>query len=555
MEFALRSSGEAITRPDHPYHNYIIPTQTTKEEEAQMHSEESTAGQGRSRISWRWALLIGSLAVALFSVGLLPRRAHGVAAGMASESRAPEAPGPEFSLGSWSAPLNIGVVAIHAALLTNGQVLMWFTDQPFNSGTGSLAQLWNPATNALTKVNLPFGYDIFCAGMTMLPNGQVLVIGGKDDSKGIGSRAGIAQSFLFNPATNTWSQASNMYWARWYPTGTELADGTVLVTSGTDDNSDYVLEQEVYNYNTNYWTSLPASANINSAWGIYPRMVLLPSGQVFMGGMYNETQMFNPATNTWSAVANMNYGVRIYGAQVLLPGLQQVLEAGGNPKNDQTGTATNTVEMIDFSKTPATWNYVAPMNDARQNENLVLLPDGTVLAVGGGGGGGRYTNPVYAPEDYNPTANTWTLYNPQQAQRTYHSTALLLPDGRVFSGGSDSGSLKSTLEVFSPPYLSKGLRPTITSAPSTLTYGQQFTIKTPNAAGISRVALIKVASTTHATHFDERFVDLSFTIGKAQITATAPPSGTYAPPGYYMLDILSKTGVPAVMPFVQLTSP
>jgi len=514
----------------------------------------STVPGGRGGLSWSGALLIGLLAAALISVGVQWRPSHGWAAGRSGANRMPT-PSPEVNVGSWAAPLNIGVVAIHASLLTNGQVLMWYTDAPFGSGTGSVAQLWNPATNALTKANLTFNYDIFCAGMTMLSNGQLLVIGGKDDSKGYGSRAGIEQSFLFNPSTNTWSQASNMAYARWYPTGTELQDGTVLVTSGTDDNSDYVLPQETYNYQTDYWTVLPASANINAVWGIYPRMVLLTSGQVFMGGMYSQSQIFNPTTNKWSPAATMNYGMRVYGGQVLLPGLERVLEVGGNPKLDQTGVATNTVEMIDFTKTPAKWSYVAPMNKARQNENLVLLPDGTVLAVGGGAGGGRYTNPVYSSEDYNPTTNTWTLYSSQQAQRTYHSTALLLPDGRVFSAGSDDGPLRKTLEVFSPPYLSAGPRPTITSAPSTLTYGQQFTIKTPNAAGISRVALIKVASTTHATRFDERFVDLTFTVGKGQITATAPPSGAYAPPGYYMLDILSTSGVPAVMPFVELTAP
>ncbi|HEV2378201.1 MAG TPA: choice-of-anchor D domain-containing protein [Terriglobia bacterium] len=241
---------------------------------------------------------------------------------------------------------------------------------------------------------------------------------------------------------------------------------------------------------------------------------------------------------------------------VLLPGLEQVLTAGGDPLTNQMGTATNTAEMIDLSQPTPAWQYVAPMNIARQNENLVLLPDGTVLAVGGGGGGGRYTNPVYQAEDYNPTTNSWTLLASQQIQRTYHSTALLLPDGRVFSGGSDNGvqATDHKIEVYSPPYLQNGTRPSITSSPSTLSYGQQFTIVTPDASSITRVALIKVESTTHATRFEGRFVDLSFTVGNGQITATSPPSGNYAPPGYYYLDILNSSGVPAIMPFVLVTT-
>jgi len=347
-----------------------------------------------------------------------------------------------------------------------------------------------------------------------------------------------------------------MSYARWYPTNIELADGTTLIVSGTDDNADLVLEMEEYNSQTNTLTVLPPSANMlrSDTW-IYPRMALLTSGEVFMGGMFGASMIFNPATNTWSSGAAMKFGQRIYGGMLMLPGLEKVLAVGGNPDKSQNGSATATAETIDLSQPNPSWAYVAPMNAARQNMNLVLLPDGTVLAVGGGGGGGRYTNPVYSPEDYNPATNTWTLYSPQQAQRTYHSTALLLPDGRVVSAGSDSGPMAKTLEVFSPPYLAKGVRPAITSVPATLTYGQVFTIRTPNAAAIGRVALIKAASTTHATRFDERFVDLNFVIGKGQITATAPPSGSYAPPGYYMLDILSTTGVPAVMPFVQLKAP
>jgi hypothetical protein len=452
-------------------------------------------------------------------------------------------------VGSWSTPFKTDVVAIHAAVLNSGEVLMWYSDEPFNSGTGSRAELWNPVNNSLTEVQLPYTYDIFCAGSSFLPNGQLLVTGGRDDSKK--GEYGIPESTLFNPAISQWSQAASMNYARWYPTNVELQDGSTLVFAGDDDSEKLVQEVESYNYQTNVWTVLPPSANIPSTTLVYPRMTLLPSGVVFMGGMQAQTYLLNPATNKWSTVGNLKFGERVYGALVLLPGLEQVLEAGGNPKKDQSGRATSTVEMIDFSKKTPAWQYVAPMNYPRQNENLVLLPDGTVLAVGGGGGEGRYSNPVYQAEDYNPTTNTWTPLAAQQIQRTYHSTALLLPDGRVFSGGSDhGGSTDLDIEVYSPPYLQSGTRPTITSSPSSLTYGQHFSIETPDAASITRVALIRVASTTHATRFDERFVDLSFTLSNGQVNATAPPSGNYAPPGSYYLDILNSSGVPAVMPFV-----
>ena len=143
----------------------------------------------------------------------------------------------------------------------------------------------------------------------------------------------------------------------------------------------------------------------------------------------------------------------------------------------------------------------------------------------------------------------------EPSPRTYHSTALLLPDGTVFAGGSDDPANRTVdlqYEIFSPPYLFKGARPTITAAPTALTYNQQFTITTPDAASITRVAMIRPSAVTHDNDFDQRYVDLAFTVGSGQITATAPLNANNAPQGYYMLVIVNSSGVPSVMPFLQI---
>ena len=152
-----------------------------------------------------------------------------------------------------------------------------------------------------------------------------------------------------------------------------------------------------------------------------------------------------------------------------------------------------------------------------------------------------------------------------QVTRQYHSTALLLPDGRVLSAGGgicgtcdQVGYLAKNAEIFSPPYLFKkdgsgelAPRPEITAAPDEVTYGAQFTISTPDAASISKVALVRLGAVTHSVNMEQRYVPLR-SPGNGQVSATAPANVNVAPPGYYMLFIVDSAGVPSVAKMVQL---
>lgn len=466
-------------------------------------------------------------------------------------------------LGQWSSPVGFCagppcVVGADAAVLNNGQVLFYY--YPGANSSKSTAVMLNPVTGVVTNVALPFAEDIFCSGLTILENGQVMVTGGVVEGAhtGIENNRGTWNTNLFNPATSTWTAGENMNYARWYPSSIEISDGTVIEFSGSNETGLIVQNVlESYNYDANWWTTLPSTANIpNQILQTYPRLTLLSSGNVFVSAPAQETYQFNPSTNKWSFVAAMNFGFRYFAPHVLLPGGNQVMVAGGSVAHlNGGGAATNTVEIIDMSATKPAWTYTGAMNYARYNENLVLLPDGTVLAVGGGGGGGEYKNPVFAAEIYNPTTAQWSVMASQQIQRTYHSTAVLLPDGRVVSAGSDNGSKNElTYEIYSPPYLFNGAQPVISSAPTALNYGQSFTITTADASTITSVALLKPGATTHADDMDQRYVSLAFTVGTGTLTATAPANGSIAPPGYYMLAIVNSSGVPSVMPFLQLTS-
>jgi galactose oxidase len=152
---------------------------------------------------------------------------------------------------------------------------------------------------------------------------------------------------------------------------------------------------------------------------------------------------------------------------------------------------------------------------------------------------------------YDPGNDTWTPMASQTEERGYHSTALLLPDGRVLSAGDNQppgGGLK--LEIYSPPYLFQGSRPTITSSPATATWGSTFTVETPDA--VARAVLMRSGSTTHTLNMNQRHVELAFTTTPTGILATAPPSAEVAPPGYYLLFLLDGAGTPSVANWIRL---
>jgi hypothetical protein len=466
-------------------------------------------------------------------------------------------------IGQWATPVYFCskgpcVVGANAVVMNSGNVLFYY--YPPSPFTGSQAVVLNPVTGTLTFIQVNVARDIFCSGVSVLPSGMVAVSGGVVEALHTGPvfNDGTTNLTLFDPVAQTWSTGQSMTYPRWYPSSVELSDGTLLELSGSNATGTAIQTWlESYNYVTGNWTVLPASANLpNSVQQTYPRMTLLPSGNVLLSAPAAKTYQFNPTTNLWSFVANTNFGYRYFAPHVLLPGTQQVMVAGGSLTHaNGGGAATATAEIIDMSQTKPTWSYTTPMNYARYNENLVILADGTLLAVGGGGGGGEYTNPIFTPELYNPTTAQWTVMAPQAIQRTYHSTAVLLPDGRVISSGSDNGATtEMTYEIFSPPYLFNGAQPVIQSTPTSLTYGQQFTITTTDASTITGVALVRPGATTHADDFDQRYVPLTFTVGSGTLTATAPATAGQAPPGYYMLVIVNSSGVPSVMPFLSLSN-
>jgi hypothetical protein len=168
---------------------------------------------------------------------------------------------------------------------------------------------------------------------------------------------------------------------------------------------------------------------------------------------------------------------------------------------------------------------------------------------------------VHVAEIWNPATGAWRQVASNSVNRSYHSTSLLMPDGRVLHAGSGNATMTNGLpapdqknaEYYSPPYLFLGARPSIASAPSSVAYGASLAVGTPNASGITKVSLIALGSVTHAFDMSQRFMWLTFSKTASGLAVKAPTSRNIAPPGYYMLFILTSNGVPSKARIIRLS--
>jgi len=442
------------------------------------------------------------------------------------------------STGQWGPVLSWPFEVAHANLLATGKVLLWPA-----YFAGDNPHLWDPATNTLTATPLA-GYNIFCSGHTHLADGRLLVAGGQIG----GVLYGVPNASIYDPVSNSWTRIPDMGPPRWYPTTTTLANGDVLVTSGQMDPArGYVAYPQIWQAATGTWQDLNSAQLILP---LYPRTFLVPNGKVFYAGESTQSRYLDTTgTGQWTAVAKTNSGViRDYGSAVQYGDGKILIMGGGNPP-------TATAEVIDLNAATPAWRTVAPMASPRRQLNATILPTGQVLVTGGSSGKG-FTNqntPVLPAELWDPKTETWTALASQTGYRGYHAIALLLPDATVLTAGGDPNL--ATAQIFSPPYLFKGARPTISSAPASVNYGAVFTLGTPTATSISQVTWVRLGSVTHAFNQDQRFNNLSFTVASSTgLQVTAPANPNLAPPGYYMLFAINSTGVPSVARIVHLNT-
>jgi hypothetical protein len=442
-------------------------------------------------------------------------------------------------------------VAVHAHLLPNGKVLAWAGENVAAPSHHTQVHLWDPAAGTFQRVDNTTT-DLFCSGHSFLPDGRLLVAGGHHhyDGPNQDQPVGEPHASIFDYRYNTWSKGPDMGAGRWYPTNTTLASGEVLVVSGAVDGYANVNQTPEVWQTTGTWRALTGALRVQP---LYPWMHVAPNGLVFNSGPNQNTDYLNTSGGGfWSALTGTLFGrERSAGTSVMYaPGKVAIL-GGGDPP-------TNTAEVIDLNVGSPAWRLANPMIHARRQVNSTLLPDGMVLVTGGTSFGGfnNEAGAVLSPEMWDPATGWWATIGPMRVPRLYHSVALLLPDGRVLSagGGNGGGTDYPDAEVYSPPYLFKGLRPTIRSVSSRVGYGQRFFIWTSEAASVARVTLIRLSSVTHSYNQNQRFNDLTATLERSTggVYVRAPASRSECPPGHYMLFILNGAGVPSVARIIQV---
>ena len=387
-------------------------------------------------------------------------------------------------VGQWDGPFVWPIPPVHTHLLPNGKMPAWALGRRKVAETD--ARVWDPATNTFTQVPNTW-IDLHCSGHSFLPDGRLLVTGGN-----IKLGRGEKQANIFDFRNNTWTRVEDMKSGRWYPTNCTLANGEVLVIAGTFTTRKTNTLPEVWKTNEGGgWRPL-TTAKIDLS--IYPYMHVAPNGKVFNAGPYKATRNLDTSgTGSWEFVAENNFGFRGSGTSVMYDDGKVLIVGGMDPP-------TETAEVIDFNSPSPAWRYVDSMIKPRRHHNTTILPNGKVLATGGTRlSENNEAGAVLEAEIWDPETEEWSTMASMSVARLYHSTAVLLPDARVLIGNGDG---HPNVEFYLPPYLFKTWppRPTITSAPDIVGYGETFLVKTLNPASITAVNWVRLTSVTHSSN-------------------------------------------------------
>jgi Domain of unknown function (DUF1929) len=523
------------------------------------------------------------------------------------------AAGPPSLHGRWGPLFRIPNYAIDAVLLRTGQVMVWgyprYPDRahhpgryPVNEGE---AAILDPRKDGSRIVAVPrvgrLPAAIAGSGESILADGRLFIAGGSiaHPDRSHPRWRGLDKAFTFDPIRGRWGPVLQLSGGRWYPSTVTLPDGRVVILGGLDASGRATGPTGGDNTTLEVFdprVAPPADPIIHDYFngalhtGLYPRLFVMPDGRVLLSGPRPaDTAVLDPtalsassSVSAWQPYPHLHYD-RSYGNAVLVPsasplGSTLVESIGGfkfnSPYPHPVTPTTESVSMLDPEVGSTDGRS---LNVARAFENTVLLPDLSMVTIGGGAGpsavaflsyynvgDAREAARLRTVELWDPKSGRWSLGPPEAQARAYHSVALLLPDGRVLSAGDDyhedlyynqnpprDRRLIGTAQIWSPPYLFRGPRPVILSAPTKISWAGRFSLRF--RGGATHAVLIAPGSVTHSVDFNQRLVSLRVVSSHAgRMALVAPPTADIAPPGPYMLFVLNPRGVPSVAKWVQI---
>ena len=491
---------------------------------------------------------------------------------------------------------SIGVSAMHMQLLKNDRVIV-FDRTDFGHSNLSLpagkcpknskdctahSAEYNVATNTFRALTVQT--NVWCSSGVVLEDGTLAQTGG--------SFEGERRVRLFKPCNDNkcdWSEINlGLAKSRWYATNHILPDGRVIVLGGRRQFNYEFHPKNIDNkvYDLPFLTETNDKGIENN---LYPFVFLNVDGNLFVFANNRAILLDykkNQVVKTYPQIPGGD--PRSYpstGSAVLLPlknieakNLEaEVLVCGGAPIGSFTQAtkgnyleALKTCARIKITDPNPNW-VMEDMPLARVMGDMTLLPNGNVLLINGAGvgtagwemGDKPVLNPVlYRPDNKNGLR--FELQNPSNIPRMYHSTAVLLSDGRVLVGGSNTHSgyvftgvkfpTELSLEAFSPSYSDKpDLRPKIISPASQteLKYLQKFKIQFQIKGVINKnsvkTTIVSPSFASHSFSMNQRLLVLPTRVkvvnlrnSTYQAEVTTPRSGNLAPSGYYLLFVVHQ---------------
>jgi galactose oxidase len=475
--------------------------------------------------------------------------------------------------GTFSAPVGFPLVPVAAAQLPNGKILTWsaFQSDSYSGGRGrTVTATYDPDTGVVTQRTITeTGHDMFCPGIATLPDGRIMVMGGNNSEK----------TSIYDPDTDAWTTGPAMTTPRGYEAAATLSDGRVFTIGGSWSggyggyNGSPHKAGEVWSADTG-WTALPGAdaapmltadknptgdyRKDNHAW-----LFAWTGGKVLQAGPSRAMNWYS-ADGTGSVAPA---GVRgddadAMNGNAVMYDTGKILTVGGSPNYDNSSASANAY-VLTIDGTTVTTRKVASMANTRAFHNSVALPDGKVAVFGGE----NYAVPfsdntaVLSAEMWDPATEAFTTMANVTVPRTYHSVALLMPDGRVFTGGGGlcgTGCATNHFDgqIFTPPNLlspdgSPAPRPEITDAPSRVDNGDKITVRTDKA--VTAFAIIRMGTATHSVDTDQRRLSLQPTPGAdGGYDLTIPADDGVAVPGYWMLFAMDAKGVPSIAKTIRI---